>query len=189
VKPQTLSAKNTSQSFGWVSRLLHGLGIVLVLGLFALGLWMHDLDYYHAWYHSARDYHKSFGAFLVVLTLVRILWTAYSPRPAPLSSWMRPERIAAHLVQYTMLGLIVALGLSGYLITTAKGDPLVVAGLVAIPALIDGGESLEQFVAQWHERFALTLVGLAGLHAFAALLHQLRGRERLLQRMFWGRLE
>ena len=59
--------KNTHDGYGWLSIVLHWLTALLVFGMFALGLWMVELDFYNPWYKDAPHYHKSIGIVLAVL--------------------------------------------------------------------------------------------------------------------------
>ncbi len=45
--------KNSSAGYGWISIVLHWAVAVLMMALFALGLWMVELGYYDAWYQRA----------------------------------------------------------------------------------------------------------------------------------------
>ncbi|MFT5792878.1 MAG: cytochrome b561, partial [Saprospiraceae bacterium] len=40
---------NTAQHYGLVAMLFHWLMAIAVVGMFSLGWWMVDLDYYHSW--------------------------------------------------------------------------------------------------------------------------------------------
>ena len=174
---------NTTDTYGVLSRSLHWLSAMLVIGLFALGLWMHDLDYYHAWYTKAPDLHRSFGIVLLILTVMRLLWYRASPKPKPLTHYSRIERIVALATHHTMLLLLFVMFGSGYLITTAKGDPLYVFDLVAIPSLISTIPYLEDIAGEVHEIAAFSLIGLVCLHAVGALKHHFIDKDITLKRM------
>jgi cytochrome b561 len=47
--------RNTSTDYGVVAIALHWLVALAVIGLFGLGLWMTELDYYDAWYKRGPD--------------------------------------------------------------------------------------------------------------------------------------
>ena len=68
--------RNSSSRYGWVSIFMHWGVALAVFGLFALGLWMVDLDYYSTWRKDAPDLHKSIGLVL----LACLLYTSPSPR-------------------------------------------------------------------------------------------------------------
>src|SRR5690554_7804149 len=78
--------KNTAHSYGWVSIAMHWITAVLVIGLFILGYWMLTLGYYDSWYRLGPWWHKSFGITLLVLTVIRLLWSLSNQKPEPLRS-------------------------------------------------------------------------------------------------------
>ena len=88
--------RNSSNRYGLLSILLHWGMAVCVFGMFGLGLWMVDLDYYYSsWYKTAPDLHKSIGLCLLAVLLLRLLWRQLSPPPPPLAShgrWTRREK-------------------------------------------------------------------------------------------------
>ena len=76
---------NSSKDYGLVSILLHWSIAMTIIGLFALGLWMVELDYYDAWYRKAPDLHKSIGILLFIAVALRILWRTGNRRPEPIA--------------------------------------------------------------------------------------------------------
>jgi len=175
--------RNTPLRFGLVSILLHWSAALTVFGLFGLGLWMRGLDYYSPWYRSAPEIHKGVGILLFLVMLLRLLWRLLSPPPAPLASHGALTRLASqagHGLLY--LGLFVLM-IAGYLISTADGRPIEVFGWFQVPALISGLPGQEDVAGEVHELLAWALVGLAVVHALAALKHHFVDRDATLLRM------
>ena len=81
-----LSARNTLQTYGWVSILLHWIMAIALLGMYAVGTYMVELDYYDSLYHTLPNLHKSVGILLGLLLLVRLAWLYSQPRPSPANS-------------------------------------------------------------------------------------------------------
>ena len=175
--------KNTAERYGLVAVSLHWLIAATVIGLFALGLWMTDLSYYSPYYHGAPFWHKSIGISLTLALLIRILWRGINRPPPPLPNHARWERIAArttHLLLYVLL--LVILG-SGYLISTANGDSVSVFGWFELPAVVSGLPDQADRAGQVHYWVAMSLIGLASVHALAALKHHFIDRDTTLLRM------
>lgn len=175
--------KNDRTHFGLIVILLHWLIAVLTIGLFGLGLWMVDLDYYHAWYQRAPWLHKGFGMTLFTLLLLRMIWRWFSPPPQALNSHKAWEQISAKIVHGVLNFLIVLISISGYLIVTAKGDPLSVFGIADIPASLTGIENLEDLAGEIHYMLACLVMLLVAVHALAAFKHHLLDKDRTLRRM------
>src|SRR5690554_7095669 len=114
--------KNTATRYGLVAIVLHWVVAVTVIGLAILGLWMVDLSYYSPYYRSAPFWHKSIGLALFAVLVLRILWRLFTPRPAHLPNHRRWERISAALVHALLYLMLFVILISGYLISTAKGD-------------------------------------------------------------------
>ncbi|WP_205351954.1 cytochrome b, partial [Vibrio cholerae] len=50
-----------SQHYNLVTRSIHWISALVVIGMFAVGTWMMDLSYYSEWYRTAPHWHKSVG--------------------------------------------------------------------------------------------------------------------------------
>lgn len=178
-----MALRNDTQRYGLVAVALHWLVAVAVFGLFGLGLWMTSLTYYDPWYREGPWLHKGIGVTLLAIVLLRLVWRWLNPRPEELAThkpWERRLAGGAHALLYLLMLAVMA---SGYLISTADGRPLEVFNLFAIPALVTGIEHQEDIAGTVHLVLASTLVGLAVLHAVAALKHHFIDRDRTLQRM------
>ncbi|HSH29896.1 MAG TPA: cytochrome b [Thiohalobacter sp.] len=179
--------RNTSTSYGWISILLHWLVALVIIGLFALGLWMTDLTYYDPWYREAPAIHKSVGILLFLALLLRLVWLGCNPRPVPLSNHKPWERRLAHWTHVLLYALPLLVMVSGYLISTADGRPVEVFGWFSVPATISGYDQQEDIAGEIHEILAFILIGLASVHALAALKHHFIDRDRTLRRMLRSR--
>lgn len=178
-----IQLKNTSTDYGWIAIGLHWLVAVTAIGLFALGLWMVDLDYYDPWYRRAPDIHRATGILLGLVVISRLLWRLFTITPDPEPGLSYFERVAARFVHWLFYGLLILLVVSGYLISTADGRPIDVFGLFAVPATVSGIEGQADVAGDVHWAVALALIGLACLHATAALKHHFFDRDRTLKRM------
>jgi cytochrome b561 len=123
---------NTSESYGWVSIILHWLMAVAIFGMFGLGLWMVELNYYDRWYHDAPYIHKSVGMLLLFMLVFRFGWRLLNIRPYLLgAAW---EKFIALIVHRTHYLLLFAITVTGYLIPTAAGVGIDVFGWFEVPA-------------------------------------------------------
>lgn len=175
--------RNTPSTYGAISIVLHWLVAVAVIGLFVSGLWMVDLNYYDVWYHRAPELHKSVGMVLLLVLAARLAWRWIGGAPEP-EPGARPWEIhVAHWVHGLLNVGVLAIIAAGYLIATAKGDPIHVFDLMSIPATIQGLPRQADVAGAVHYWLAMALMGLAGLHALAAFKHHFIDRDATLTRM------
>jgi cytochrome b561 len=178
-----MTLRNTPSTYGFVHIVLHWLTAATVIGLFASGVWMVELTYYDPWYNRAPALHKAFGIMLVAVMGVRLLWRWGNGVPGPEPGVRRWETRAAHGVHVFLYLGVFAAATSGYLIATAKGAPIKVFDLFSVPATLHGLPRQEDVAGEFHYYIAYGLIGLAGLHALAALKHHLIDRDATLLRM------
>jgi cytochrome b561 len=162
---------------------LHWLTALVVLGQFALGLWMTDLTLYDHWYHQAPTLHKAIGVLLFLLVLLRLWWRLFNGRPQELAEHQPWERFVAKWTHRALYLLLFAVMVSGYLISTADGRGVSVFGWFTVPATLHGIDGQEDVAGVVHLTLASTLVAVALLHAGAAFKHHFIDRDRTLKRM------
>ncbi|MCP4044153.1 MAG: cytochrome b [Gammaproteobacteria bacterium] len=178
-----MGIRNSTKSYGLVAIALHWIVALAVFSLFALGLWMTGLTYYDDWYKRAPDIHKAIGILLFLTMIGRLAWRLLNVTPDDepgIGLVQRRLAQAVHLLLYVLLFVLMA---SGYLISTADGRPIEVFSLFSVPAIVSGIPNLEDIAGKVHWYLALTLMGLVGLHALAALKHHFIERDRTLKKM------
>lgn len=177
-----IQVSDTSLRYGLVASLLHWLIAVTFIGLFGVGWYMVTLGYYDAWYTTLPHWHKSVGMLLIVVVLIRGVWRRFVSKPLSLSthkSWERKVSVLAHWL--LGIGVVIVL-LSGYLIPTAEGSGILVFDWFTFPALFSLPNQ-EDIAGQAHEYVAYFVLGLAVLHASAALKHHFFDRVNTLRRI------
>ncbi len=175
--------RNTGNNWGITAITLHWLTALVVFGMFGLGLYMTDLNLYHPWYHKAPHLHRSIGVLLFIATLLRLGWRLWNPPPTPLANHKPWEKLLARLVHGLLYLLLIAVMVSGYLISTADGRAVEVFNWFSVPATLTDRENQEEIAGTLHLILASALIGLALLHAGAAVKHHLLDRDRTLLRM------
>ncbi|MDT8282962.1 MAG: cytochrome b [Gammaproteobacteria bacterium] len=173
--------RNTAERYGFIAMLLHWGLAILIIAMFALGSYMVELDYYDPWYKKAPDLHRSIGVIITGLMIYRLFWRLSNPRPRESGeTWQRRLASWMHRLFYLLIAAIV---ISGYLITTADGQPVVVFHLFQIPAVFSGFGNQEDIAGEIHEWLTAILIVLVSLHALAALKHHFINRDSTLRRM------
>ncbi|MGI9402991.1 MAG: cytochrome b, partial [Hyphomicrobium sp.] len=176
--------RDTKAGYGLVTRLTHWVMAVGVIGLFALGLWMVTLNYYSPWYVTAPDIHRSVGMLLLFLLVLRFFWRLANPKldDAELSPL---ERKVSAVVHWGFYPLLLAVMLSGYLISTSDGRPIDVFGWFSVPAVTQN-PGLETPAGKVHEILSYVTMAVVAVHTAASLKHHFIDRSRILTRMWSG---
>ncbi|GAM59962.1 cytochrome B561 [Vibrio ishigakensis] len=173
-----------SQGYNKTAKTVHWISAIVVIGMFAVGLWMVDLTYYSEWYQIAPHWHKSIGILLALLTLFRLAWKAMTKSPSVEGSKL--EKVAAKSAHHLMYVLLFVLFISGYLISTEDGRPISVFGWFDVPGLGKFFENQADLAGQVHYYVAFVLIGLASVHALAALKHHFIDKDNTLRKMTRG---
>ena len=135
---------------------LHWLAALLVGGTFALGLLMTDIPGLTPTKLKYFSWHKWIGLTVLLTMLPRLLWRLLRAVPAMPASMGRWQRRAAHLAHLALYCLLLAVPLSGLLYSQAAGVPVVLFGVLDIPALIapdpglEGGAEKRALAAELH---------------------------------------
>ena len=165
-----------------VAKGLHWLMAVMILGLLALGLYMSELPLspqkltLYAW-------HKWFGVTVFLLVWLRLAWRVTHRPPALPGTLSAPMRLAAHAGHAALYGLMIAIPLSGWLMSSAKGFQTVWFGVLPIPDLLARDRELGDLLQQVHKLLNLLLMLTLAGHVLAALWHHLVLKDDTLRRM------
>ena len=176
---------NDNAHYGIVTKSLHWLIAISMFGLIGLGWYMVDLSYYDRWYNASLSLHRSFGVLVFILGFCMLLWKWISPSPQldiQIPAW---QKHAAKLVQRILLLLVLAIPLTGFLVSTSAGKPVDVFGWFEVPVLIQLGGAWRERVIDAHYYLSYAVGGIALGHALAALKHQFINRDGTLMRMLW----
>jgi len=172
---------NRRGSYGWMAIALHWVMATVILGMFALGIWMVDLTYYDSWYHDAPEIHKAIGILLLLLLLFRLGWRLLNTRPELMGLWWEQLiALSVHRLHYLLMFTVM---LSGYLIPTAEGVGIDIFGWFTIPATFTFDKQQADLIGTIHWTSAWSIIGLTMLHAGAALKHHIIDKDITLLRM------
>ena len=169
--------------YGWVAKALHWIAFAVLAAQFGVG-WMMP--------HIGRDtlkegwvaWHLSIGIALLFLFVGRYVWRLTHPVafPADLSLW---QNRLAHITHLALYLLVIGNTLLGWAAAGFRGWSLSFLGIVPMPSLAEKGTAWAHTAGDIHVVLVYVLLGLAGLHAAAALYHYFITRDGILQRMLF----
>ncbi len=184
--------QNTTARYDPVSRVFHWLTAIAVTIAFILGpehfgrLMKQGVDPAS---HSDIVWHESLGIVVLVLTMLRLLWLAFRPAPPEISmaNWMHAT---AKLVHLALWALLLALPISAVLALGSEAHPLTLLGGVRINQMPLIADSALAGLADWgdvHGFLGDAIMAFAGLHALAAIYHQVVLKDGVLSTMLPGK--
>ncbi len=170
------------KSYTKVAILLHWLMFFLISGLFTVGFYMADLP------NSPQklqifSWHKWAGITALLLVLLRVTWRLLNPPPAlpaTMPAWQQRAAGWTHALLYL---LMIAMPISGWLMSSAEGFQVVWFGVLPLPNLLEKNHALGETLGDVHSAFAFVLLGVLALHVAAALKHHVMDRDTVLSRM------
>jgi cytochrome b561 len=172
----------TAVQYTGTAKALHWLMALLIIGLFALGQYMSDLSM------SPRklqlySWHKWVGLSVFFLLLVRIGWRITHQPPALPEQMSKQQRLASHVGHAVLYLLMLAIPISGWLMSSAKGYQTVWFGVLPIPDLLGKDKQLGDALAELHGALNGLLMLIVVIHVLAALKHHFIDRDNILRRM------
>jgi len=178
--------RNTAQTWGAVTKLLHWLMLALIMLQLTLG------GLAVSWRLSPTKlnlfvWHKSFGILILVLAVVRLIWRLTNPTPALPAETSKAERRAARLSHALLYLVMIAIPLSGWVINSAANVPLNVFFLFPLPDITAPDEALAETAKIVHLGLWIILTVALTVHIGAALRHHFIKHNKILRRMLPGR--
>jgi cytochrome b561 len=172
--------ENHRGSFDVPIRLFHWATVLLVFFLGASGYLVHLAP---AFAGSILTWHRSAGAAVWSVTVLRLAWRRSFARLPPFPEGMRNvHRMMVTGSEYFLYLLLLVQPLTGLAATITLGLPLKFIG-VRIPPLMAENVPLSQAFHELHENGALLLFGLIFVQASAALIHHYVLRDDILLAM------
>ena len=165
-----------------VAKGLHWLMAVLILGLLALGIYMHELPL-SPQKLQLYSWHKWAGVSVFLLVWLRLAWRVTHRPPALPDTMSTRTQWLAHAGHAALYGLMIAIPLSGWLMSSAKGFQTVWFGVLPIPDLVGKDKALGDFLKEAHESLNLLLMLTLAGHLAAALWHHFVLKDDTLRRM------
>lgn len=180
-----MSAMNTESAYGSISRLNHWITAALFIGLIALGLYMEGLPKGPA-KGELIQIHKGLAIALMALVVFRFAWRFVSPGPAMVHTGKPLEQKLAVAVHALLFLGLVAMPLSGWIMSNAGGHPAGFFGLFNLPTLVDKSETIREISAAIHGLLGKAMIAVIALHLAGALKHHFVYRDDTLRRMTVG---
>src|SRR5262245_6334813 len=129
----TLMLRDTSETFGTPSRLLHWAGALAIAAAWIVGTVMSDLPRGPS-KAAGLDLHFALGSLVLTLSALRLIWRLFNPRPESPPGTPPWQEYAAHLGHLALYVLMFALPFTGVLAAWFGGKTINLLWLVSLPS-------------------------------------------------------
>lgn len=161
----------SSRVFHWISALL------------LLGTWLLMLLYSYTDSKVYIGLHKAFGISVLFWMIARVINRVFmkAPPSMPMPKW---QAIIAHLTHFALYALLIAMPITGLLMSVYGGRPVDMFGLFQIPVFVTPDRGMARFYNDVHANIIWPMIIAFTLaHIGAALYHQFIKKDGLMDRM------
>lgn len=178
-------AASVTSGYTWTARALHWLTAALVLTMVPIGIVMANVDLgpFGDWLY---DIHRSIGAILIPIVVVRLIWRFTHPAPPLPDDIPAIQQVAANATHWGLYALLVIQPVIGWIATSAYGAPIKVFWLFELPPIWAKDSAFSDKMFALHRYLGFFMALMLCAHIGAALFHHFVRRDRVLMRMVSG---
>jgi len=160
----------------------------LIVTLVAMGIYMVRLP--DVGFNSKKIIliltHKEIGSVVLALVATRLAWRELNRLPRLVETVPEWQKVAAIFVHLCFYALMIALPITGWVMSSAAGIPVSILGLFTLPDFVPHDEALFGWLRQIHDWLGYSMAALICVHAGAALRHHFLLRDDTLRKMLWS---
>lgn len=176
---------NTERHYGAVAIVLHWSIAVLLIILIVSGVYMVSLP--DVGFDTKKItlilYHKEIGILALSAAALRLAWRVGSALPRLVESLPDWQKVTARFVHLCFYGLMFALPITGWLMSSATGIPVSFFGWFDLPDFVPYDDRLFHALIDIHKWLGYALIVLILIHSAAALRHHLLFKDETLKKM------
>lgn len=179
-----MAARNSLHSYGWISRAIHWIVALIILGMLVLGTYLTRMQpsLSNLWLFGL---HKSIGMCLLALMVLRLIWHRISPPPPTLSAGIPAWQLrTSKIVHVFLIVLVLMIQISGWIGSSATGIDMVLFNTVKVPPIAPVSETWDNNAFLAHGILTKILMALIALHIAGALHRHFVHHDDTLKRMF-----
>jgi len=177
--------KNTDNKYGVVAKTFHWLLFLMLTFSVVAGNFLASMPKGPEKLQAA-GMHKSFGALILMLIMLRLVWKLINKTPQLPDETTAVEAFAAKAMHWGLYGLMFAQPLSGIMMSQAAGFPVSFFGFFEFPVFLSKDPELAKTFLSIHGTVWIILVISVIGHAGAALQHHFIKKDNVLKQMTTG---
>ena len=165
--------------YNFSMRFMHWVVGVAILVMLGVGIYMKGLSSDVGFKYIIYDVHKIAGVFLFPIILLRILIRVLSQIPESPKNISYCQYFFARIVHYAMYVAIFLMPISGYVMSSASGRPLV----LNFPMVIPKNPAIASMFHSVHTFLGYSIIFLVTLHILGFLKHYFFDKVNILKRI------
>ena len=177
--------RNTDSTYGVVAKGFHWLLFLLLPFSIIAGNFLASMPK-GAEKMEVAGLHKSFGAIILTLIMLRLVWKLINDSPQLPDGTTAAEDFAAKALHWVLYVLMFAQPLSGIMMSQAAGIPVSFFGLFEFPVFLDKNPELAKTFLSIHGTVWIMLVIAVIGHLGAAMHHHFIKKDDVLKKMTAG---
>lgn len=177
--------RNTDNTYGVVAKSFHWLLFLMLTFSVVAGNFLASLPK-GAEKMQAAGMHKSFGAIILMLIMLRLVWRLINKTLRLPDGTTAGEAFAAKAMHWGLYVLMFAQPLAGIMMSQAAGIPVSFFGLFEFPVFLDKDPELAKTFLSIHRTVWIILVIAVIGHVGAALHHHFIKKDNVLKQMTPG---
>ena len=178
-------ANDIAPGYTLTARTLHWVTAALVLTMIPIGIAMANANFGAA-QDTLYHLHRSIGALLIPIVIVRLLYRLGHPAPPLPADVPAIQQFAAHATHWGLYTLLVVQPFVGWIATSAYRAPVLFFWLFEIAADLAGGPRLFRQAVRGASRLGILMALTICAHIGGALFHHFVRKDRVLMRMVTG---
>ncbi len=177
-----MTIKNTSSSYGSIAKLFHWSTAFVVICLIIIGFNLSNFNL--SFKFTAYMLHKSTGILILAISILRAIWMMMNPKPKLPTGTPFWEIFTSHFIHFSLYVLLIAMPLSGWVMSCAMGHPPKFYGLFSLPLPgVPINLELAQTMRTAHYVIGWCLIIIISIHVLAAFKHHLIDNDDVLRKM------
>ena len=172
----------SAATYSATARVLHWLTAALVLTMIPIGIIMANFSLGPTG-DMLYDIHRSIGAVLMPIVLVRLIYRLNNPPPPLPADIPAIQQLAAHTTHWTLYVLLIVQPAVGWIATSAYGSQIKVFWLFVLPPIWQVDQAFSERMFAVHRVLGIAMALLLCAHIGAALFHHFIRKDNVLLRM------
>jgi cytochrome b561 len=174
--------RNTPAGYGLIAQLLHWIVAGLIGYQYVLATRAADASLFQKLGILAT--HKSIGITILTLAALRLVWSyGVGPHPAPPPAEPLYRRRLAAISHAALYALMIAMPVTGWIMSSAANTPVSVFGRLTLPNLVRPHSDWVDTLKSVHGMLFEVLAVIVAVHVLAAMYHHFMLRDTVLRRM------